>query len=208
MSKANSSKNWIKGHVKDPFVIQAQKDGYRSRAAYKLIEIDKKYHIIKPGIKAVDLGAAPGGWSQVLSNKIGATGRVVAADLLEMPPIKNIDFIQGNFEEEKVLRDIQDKLKNLPVDLVISDMAPNISGIKMVDQQRAIYLNELALEFVKNNLKQNGFFLVKSFVGADFEKFLNELKLHFKKVFKIKPDSSRSRSSEIFLLGSEFQSKA
>ncbi len=208
MSKANSSKNWIKGHVKDPFVIQAQKDGYRSRAAYKLIEIDKKYHIIKPGIKAVDLGAAPGGWSQVLSNKIGATGRVVAADLLEMPPIKNIDFIQGNFEEEKVLRDIQDKLKNLPVDLVTSDMAPNISGIKMVDQQRAIYLNELALEFVKNNLKQNGFFLVKSFVGADFEKFLNELKLHFKKVFKIKPDSSRSRSSEIFLLGYEFQSKA
>jgi 23S rRNA (uridine2552-2'-O)-methyltransferase len=208
MSKANSSKNWIKGHVKDPFVIQAQKDGYRSRAAYKLIEIDKKYHIIKPGIKAVDLGAAPGGWSQVLSNKIGATGRVVAADLLEMPPIKNIDFIQGNFEEEKVLRDIQDKLKNLPVDLVISDMAPNISGIKMVDQQRAIYLNELALEFVKNNLKQNGFFLVKSFVGADFEKFLNELKLHFKKVFKIKPDSSRRRSSEIFLLGYEFQSKA
>lgn len=208
MSKANSSKNWIKGHVKDPFVIQAQKDGYRSRAAYKLIEIDKKYHIIKPGIKAVDLGAAPGGWSQVLSKKIGATGRVVAADLLEMPPIKNIDFIQGNFEEEKVLRDIQDKLKNLPVDLVISDMAPNISGIKMVDQQRAIYLNELALEFVKNNLKQNGFFLVKSFVGADFEKFLNELKLHFKKVFKIKPDSSRSRSSEIFLLGYEFQSKA
>ena len=208
MSKANSSKNWIKGHVKDPFVIQAQKDGYRSRAAYKLIEIDKKYHIIKPGINAVDLGAAPGGWSQVLSNKIGATGRVVAADLLEMPPIKNIDFIQGNFEEEKVLRDIQDKLKNLPVDLVISDMAPNISGIKMVDQQRAIYLNELALEFVKNNLKQNGFFLVKSFVGADFENFLNELKLHFKKVFKIKPDSSRSRSSEIFLLGYEFQSKA
>ena len=208
MSKANSSKNWIKGHVKDPFVIQAQKDGYRSRAAYKLIEIDKKYHIIKPGIKAVDLGAAPGGWSQVLSNKIGATGRVIAADLLEMPPIKNIDFIQGNFEEEKVLRDIQDKLKNLPVDLVISDMAPNISGIKMVDQQRAIYLNELALEFVKNNLKQNGFFLVKSFVGANFDKFLNELKLHFKKVFKIKPDSSRSRSSEIFLLGYEFQSKA
>lgn len=208
MSKANSSKNWIKGHVKDPFVIQAQKDGYRSRAAYKLIEIDKKYHIIKPGINAVDLGASPGGWSQVLSKKIGATGRVVAADLLEMPPIKNIDFIQGNFEEEKVLRDIQDKLKNLPVDLVISDMAPNISGIKMVDQQRAIYLNELALEFVKNNLKQNGFFLVKSFVGADFEKFLNELKLHFKKVFKIKPDSSRSRSSEIFLLGYEFQSKA
>jgi len=207
MSKANSSKNWIKGHVKDPFVIQAQKDGYRSRAAYKLIEIDKKYHIIKPGIKAVDLGAAPGGWSQVLSNKIGATGRVVAADLLEMPPIKNIDFIQGNFEEEKVLRDIQDKLKNLPVDLVISDMAPNISGIKMVDQQRAIYLNELALEFVKNNLKQNGFFLVKSFVGADFEKFLNELKLHFKKVFKIKPDSSRREALKFFYWVMSFSQK-
>ena len=204
MSKANNSKNWIKEHVKDPFVIQAQKDGYRSRAAYKLIEIEKKYRIIKSGSSAVDLGAAPGGWSQVLSKKIGGNGKVVAVDLLEMPPIKNIDFIQGDFEDEAVLQNVEDKLKNMPVDLVISDMAPNISGIKLVDQQRAIYLNELALEFAKNHLKQNGFFLVKSFVGADFEEYVKNLRLNFKKVFKIKPDSSRSRSSEIFLLGYEF----
>jgi len=204
MSKANNSKNWIKEHVKDPFVIQAQKDGYRSRAAYKLIEIEKKYRIIKSGSTAVDLGAAPGGWSQVLSKKIGGNGKVVAVDLLEMPPIKNIDFIQGDFEDEAVLQNVEDKLKNMSVDLVISDMAPNISGIKLVDQQRAIYLNELALEFAKNHLKQNGFFLVKSFVGADFEEYVKNLRLNFKKVFKIKPDSSRSRSSEIFLLGYGF----
>lgn len=204
MSKANNSKNWIKGHVKDPFVIQAQKDGYRSRAAYKLIEIDKKYKIIKSGITAVDLGAAPGGWSQVLSKKIGLKGKVVGIDLLEVSPIKGIDFIQGDFMQEEILNEMVDKLENKPVDLVISDMAPNISGIKLVDQQRAIYLNELALEFAKNHLKQNGFFLVKSFVGADFEEYVKNLRLNFKKVFKIKPDSSRSRSSEIFLLGYEF----
>ena len=204
MSKANNSKNWIKGHVKDPFVIQAQKDGYRSRAAYKLIEIDNKYKIIKPGIAAVDLGAAPGGWSQVLSKRIGLNGKVVAIDLLEISPINGIDFIQGDFEQEEVLKEMMDKLKNKPLDLVISDMAPNISGIKMVDQQKAINLNELALDFAKKHLKQNGFFLVKSFVGKDFEEYVKNLRACFKKVFKIKPDSSRSRSSEIFLLGYEF----
>ena len=204
MSKANNSKNWIKGHVKDPFVIQAQKDGYRSRAAYKLIEIDKKYKIIKSGITVVDLGAAPGGWSQVLSKKIGLKGKVVGIDLLEVSPIKGIDFIQGDFMQEEILNEMVDKLENKPVDLVISDMAPNISGIKMVDQQRAINLNELALDFASKHLKQNGFFLVKSFVGIDFEEYVKNLRACFKKVFKIKPDSSRSRSSEIFLLGYEY----
>ena len=204
MSKANNSKNWIKNHVKDPFVIQAQKDGYRSRAAYKLIEIDKKYKIIKSGITAVDMGAAPGGWSQVLSKKIGLNGKIIGIDLLDVTPIKGIDFIQGDFTQEEVLRKMIDKLKNKPVDLVISDMAPNISGIKMVDQQRAINLNELALDFAKKHLKQNGFFLVKSFVGIDFEEYVKNLRACFKKVFKIKPDSSRSRSSEIFLLGYEY----
>ena len=204
MSKANNSKNWIKNHVKDPFVIQAQKDGYRSRAAYKLIEIDKKYKIIKSGITAVDMGAAPGGWSQVLSKKIGSNGKIIAIDLLDVNPIQGIDFIQGDFTQEEVLRKMIDKLKNKPVDLVISDMAPNISGIKMVDQQRAINLNELALDFASKHLKQNGFFLVKSFVGIDFEEYVKNLRACFKKVFKIKPDSSRSRSSEIFLLGYEY----
>jgi len=204
MSKANNSKNWIKGHVKDPFVIQAQKDGYRSRAAYKLIEIDKKYKIIKSGITAVDLGAAPGGWSQVLSKKIGLKGKVVGIDLLEVPPIKGIDFIQGDFMQVEILNEMVDKLENKPVDLVISDMAPNISGIKMVDQQKAIYLNELAFDFASKHLKQNGCFLVKSFVGKDFEEYVKNLRTRFKKVYKIKPDSSRSRSAEIFLLGYEF----
>ena len=204
MSKANNSKNWIKGHVKDPFVIQAQKDGYRSRAAYKLIEIDKKYKIIKSGITAVDLGAAPGGWSQVLTKKIGLKGKVIGIDLLEVPPIKGIDFIQGDFMQEEILNEMVDKLENKPVDLVISDMAPNISGIKMVDQQKAIYLNELAFDFASKHLKQNGCFLVKSFVGKDFEEFVKNLRSSFKKVYKIKPDSSRSRSAEIFLLGYEF----
>ena len=184
MSKANNSKNWIKSHVKDPFVIQAQKDGYRSRAAYKLIEIDNKYKIIKPGIAAADLGAAPGGWSQVLSKRIGLNGKVVAIDLLEVSPINGIDFIQGDFEQEEVLKEMMDKLKNKPLDLVISDMAPNISGIKMVDQQRAINLNELALDFAKKHLKQNGFFLVKTFIGADFEEYVMDLRSYFKKVFK------------------------
>ena len=204
MSKANNSKNWIKGHVKDPFVIQAQKDGYRSRAAYKLIEIDKKYKIIKSGITAVDLGAAPGGWSQVLSKKIGLKGKVVGIDLLEVAPIKGIDFIQGDFMQEEILNEMVDKLENKPVDLVISDMAPNISGIKMVDQQKAIYLNELAFDFASKHLKQNGCFLVKSFVGKDFEEYVKNLRSCFKKVYKIKPDSSRSKSAEIFLLGYEF----
>ena len=204
MSKANNSKNWIKNHVKDPFVIQAQKDGYRSRAAYKLIEIDKKYRIIKSGITAVDLGAAPGGWSQVLSRKIGLKGKIIGIDLLEINPIKGIDFIQGDFMQEEVLKKMIDKLKNKRVDLVISDMAPNISGVKVVDQQRAINLNELALDFALKHLKQNGFFLVKSFVGSNFEEYVKNLRASFKKVFKIKPDSSRSRSSEIFLLGYEF----
>ena len=204
MSKANNSKNWIKDHVKDPFVIQAQKDGYRSRAAYKLIEIDKKYKIIKSGITAVDLGAAPGGWSQVLTKKIGLKGMVIGIDLLEVAPIKGIDFIQGDFMQEEILNEMVDKLENKPIDLVISDMAPNISGIKMVDQQKAIYLNELAFDFASKHLKQNGCFLVKSFVGKDFEEFVKDLKSCFKKVYKIKPDSSRSRSAEIFLLGYEF----
>ena len=176
----SKNRSWIKQHVKDPYVKQSQVDGYRSRASYKLLEIVEKDRLIRSGMTVVDLGSAPGGWSQVAARLVGHTGRVHALDLLPMDSIAGVDFIQGDFTEEDVFDELLRLIENRPVDLVISDMAPNISGIKMVDQQRAIYLNELALEFVKNNLKQNGFFLVKSFVGADFEKFLNELKLHFK----------------------------
>ena len=204
MKKNRISKNWINKQKRDIYVRQSQVDGYRARSAYKLIEIDEKYNLFKKNTTVIDLGSAPGSWSQVAVKKIGMNGKVIALDLLEMEPIKKVDFIQGDFRDNDVLSKVENKLNNLAVDLVISDMAPNISGIKMVDQQRAINLNELALDFAKKHLKQNGFFLVKTFVGADFEEYVKDLRSYFKKVFKIKPDSSRSRSSEIFLLGHEF----
>ena len=190
-------------HVSDSFVKQAQKDGYRSRAAYKLIEIDEKYNLLKKNMNVIDLGSAPGSWSQVAAKRAGPKGRVIALDLLEMQPIKNVEFVQGDFRDNKVLIEVESKLNNLEIDLVISDMAPNISGIKVVDQSAAIYLNELALEFSCNWLKLNGHLLVKSFIGADFDNFVDSVKPLFKKVLRIKPSSSRDRSSEIFVLGYE-----
>ena len=188
-------------HISDVFVKQAKKDGYRSRAAYKLIEIDEKYNLFKKNMIVVDLGSAPGSWSQVAANKIGIKGKIIALDLLEMEPIKKVEFIQGDFRDNKSLIEIEKELNNLEVDLVISDMAPNISGIKVVDQSAAIYLNELALDFSCNWLKPNGHLLVKSFIGADFDSFVGSMKPFFKKVMRIKPSSSRGRSSEIFVLG-------
>ncbi len=204
MKRTRTSKGWMSEHTSDLFVKQAQRDGYRSRAAYKLLEINEKYDLFKPGLVIIDLGSAPGSWSQVVIKEIGTRGKLIALDLLEMKPIKNVEFVQGDFRENTVLDAIKNKLKDFKFDLVISDMAPNISGVKVVDQQRAINLNELALDFALKHLKQNGFFLVKSFVGSNFEEYVKNLRASFKKVFKIKPDSSRSRSSEIFLLGYEF----
>jgi len=188
-------------HISDLFVKQAQKDGYRSRAAYKLIEINEKYNIFKENMTIVDLGSAPGSWSQVAVKRIGSKGKVIALDLLEMHPIKKVEFIQGDFRDDKVLIELENKLNNSEIDLVISDMAPNISGIKVVDQSAAIYLNELALDFSCNWLKPNGHLLVKSFIGTDFDSFVDSVKPFFKKVIRIKPSSSRDRSSEIFVLG-------
>ncbi len=201
MKRTRTSKSWMSEHISDVFVKQAQKDGYRSRAAYKLIEIDEKHNLFKENMTIVDLGSAPGSWSQVAIKRIGLKGRVIALDLLEMQPIKNVEFIQGDFRDNKVLIEVENKLKNLEIDLVISDMAPNISGIKVVDQSAAIYLNELALDFSCNWLKPNGHLLVKSFIGADFDSFVDSVKPFFKKVIRIKPSSSRDRSSEIFVLG-------
>ena len=203
MKRTRTSKSWMSEHISDVFVKQAQKDGYRSRAAYKLIEIDEKHNLFEENMTIVDLGSAPGSWSQVAIKRIGLKGRVIALDLLEMQPIKNVEFIQGDFRDNKVLIEVENKLKNLEIDLVISDMAPNISGIKVVDQSAAIYLNELALDFSCNWLKPNGHLLVKSFIGADFDSFIDSVKPFFKKVIRIKPSSSRSRSSEIFVLGYE-----
>ena len=203
MKRTRTSKSWMSEHISDSFVKQAQKDGYRSRAAYKLIEIDEKYNLFKENMVIVDLGSAPGSWSQLAANKIGMKGKVIALDLLEMQPVKKVEFIQGDFRDNKILIEIEKKLNNLEVDLVISDMAPNISGIKVVDQSAAIYLNELALDFSCNWLKPNGHLLVKSFIGADFDSFVDSVKPFFKKVIRVKPSSSRSRSSEIFVLGYE-----
>ena len=201
MKRTRTSKSWMAEHVSDSFVRQAQKDGYRSRAAYKLIEIDEKYNLFKENMTVLDLGSAPGSWSQVAVKRIGLKGNVIALDLLEMQPIKKVEFIQGDFRDNKILIELENKLKNSVVDLVISDMAPNISGVKVVDQSAAIYLNELALDFSCNWLKPNGHLLVKSFIGADFDSFVGSMKPFFKKVMRIKPSSSRGRSSEIFVLG-------
>ena len=206
MKRTKTSKNWMHEHVDDFYVQEAQKQGYRSRAAFKLIQANEKYKFIKHDSRAVDLGAAPGSWSEVLSRLIGKSGRIVALDILEMQNIKNVEFIQGDFREQLVLQKIEKLLENDKLDLVISDMAPNISGIKVKDQLGIIYLNELALDFSLKWLKPNGHFLVKSFVGADFEKFLGEVKRQFKIVTTFKPKASRDRSSEIFIYGSEFLS--
>ena len=203
MKRTRTSKSWMSEHISDVFVKQAKKDGYRSRAAYKLIEIDEKYNLFKEKMTVVDMGSAPGSWSQVAIKRIGLKGNVIALDLLEMQPVKKVEFIQGDFRDNKVLIEIEKKLNNLEVDLVISDMAPNISGIKVVDQSAAIYLNELALDFSCNWLKPNGHLLVKSFIGADFDSFVDSVKPFFKKVIRVKPSSSRGRSSEIFVLGYE-----
>ena len=199
MNKTN--KNWIKEHITDTYVKKAQLEGYRSRAAYKLIEINRKYKLFKKNMKVIDLGSAPGGWSQVAAELVGNSGKIFSVDLLDMTPIKNTEFIQGDFSDTEVLMELEKKISNLGIDLVISDMAPNISGIKTVDQSRAIYLNELVLDFSVNWLKPNGNMLVKSFIGADFDNYIKTIKTLFKRVIRIKPDSSRSRSSEIFILG-------
>mgnify|MGYP001276608705 CR=1 FL=1 len=203
MKRTRTSKSWMSEHISDSFVKQAQKDGYRSRAAYKLIEIDEKYNILKKNMVVIDLGSSPGSWSQLASKKIGLNGKVIAIDLIEMQPISNVEFIQGDFRDDNMLKEIEKNLNKLDVDLVISDMAPNITGIKVVDQSAAIHLNELALDFSCNWLKPNGHFLVKSFIGADFDSFVKSIKPFFKKVIRIKPSSSRDRSSEIFVLGYE-----
>jgi 23S rRNA (uridine2552-2'-O)-methyltransferase len=196
-----SSKAWMHEHVNDEFVKRAQKEGYRARAAYKLIEIDDKDKLIKPGMTIVDLGATPGSWSQVANQRLKGQGRIIALDLLEMEPIKGVEFIQGDFREEAVLRQLESSLQGKQVDLVIADMAPNMSGITVVDQAGAAYLTELALEFSRDWLKPSGNFLVKVFIGAGFDEILASMRGLFDKVVTRKPKASRGRSNEVYLLG-------
>lgn len=201
MKPTRTSKAWMQEHLNDPYVKLAQKDGYRARAAYKLIEIDDKDKLIKPGMTVVDLGSAPGSWSQVAVQRLKGQGKVIALDILDMQPIGGVTFIQGDFREESVLRLLEEKLNKTQVDLVIADMAPNISGVRDVDQAGAAYLTELALEFSKEWLKPNGNFLVKVFIGAGFEEVLQNMRQMFDKVVTRKPKASRDRSSEVYLLG-------
>lgn len=188
-------------HVNDEFVRRARQEGYRARAAYKLIEIDDRDKLIRPGMTIVDLGAAPGSWSQVASRRLQGRGHVIALDLLEMAPVNGVTFIQGDFREQAVLEQLEQALNGQSVDLVIADMAPNISGISDVDQARAMYLTELALDFSFKWLKPGGRFLVKVFNGSGFEEIVQNMRQGFDKVAVRKPKASRDRSSEVYLLG-------
>ena len=188
-------------HLNDEYVKRAQKEGYRARAAYKLIEIDDKDKLIKPGMTIVDLGSTPGSWCQVAVQRLKGQGKIIALDILDMTGIAGVTFIQGDFREETVLNQLEAALNNKPVDLVIADMAPNISGISDVDQAGAMHLTELALEFSQQWLKPNGNFLVKVFIGAGFDDMVKTMRQQFDKVVTRKPKASRDRSSEVYLLG-------
>lgn len=205
MARSKSSHRWLQEHVNDPYVKQAQKDGYRSRSSYKLLELNEKDRLIRPGMLIMDLGSAPGGWSQVAGRLVGDKGRVLATDILPMEPLKNVDFIQGDFREEAVFTQILDLLKGDKPDLIISDIAPNISGIDSADQASSMYLVELALDMARKVLKPRGNFVAKVFQGAGSEAYLKELRSSFEKVSIRKPAASRSRSREVYVVAKGFK---
>lgn len=201
MKPAKTSKTWMAAHVNDSFVQQARQAGYRSRAAYKLLEIDARDRLFVPGMTVVDLGSTPGSWSQVALSAVGQKGRVIALDILPMQPIPGVVFIQGDFRENEVLAELEQTLAEKKVDLVISDMSPNLTGIHVSDQARSAYLAELALEFCDAHLNPGKSFLVKVFQGSGFESFRQLMQASFDKVVTVKPKASRDRSKEVYLLG-------
>ncbi|MBD8598706.1 23S rRNA (uridine(2552)-2'-O)-methyltransferase RlmE [Pseudomonas sp. W2Oct36] len=205
MARSKTSHNWLKEHFDDKYVKMAQRDGYRSRASYKLLEIQEKDKIIRPGMTVIDLGAAPGGWSQVTSRLIGGQGRLIASDILEMDSIPDVTFIQGDFTQDEVLAQILEAVGNTQVDLVISDMAPNMSGLSAVDMPRAMFLCELALDLAGRVLRPGGDFLIKVFQGEGFDVYHKDIRKLFDKVQMRKPLSSRDRSREQYLLGRGFR---
>ncbi len=200
MAHSKSSRRWLREHFEDEYVNMAQKQGYRSRALYKLDEIQQKDRVIQPGMTVVDLGAAPGSWSQYASRLVGTTGQVVATDILPMEPVSGVFFVQGDFREDDVLQKLLQALGGRGVDLVMSDMAPNISGMQAVDQPRAMYLAELAVEFAQQTVRPSGGLLVKVFQGEGFDALLTGLRSQYRKVVIRKPRSSRARSREVYVL--------
>ena len=205
MGRSKSSSRWMQEHFEDEYVKMAQVQGYRSRAVFKLKEIQEKDHLIKPGMNVIDLGAAPGGWSQFARQLMGKKDKLIALDILPMEPLDGVDFIQGDFREEAVLDLLHTTLEGAPVNLVMSDMAPNMSGNKGVDQPRAIYLGELALDTAKTVLTKEGSFLVKLFHGEGFEAFHLDVQRYFTKVVIRKPKASRPRSNEVYILAKGFK---
>jgi len=200
MKKSSSSKQWLRRHVNDPYVQRSKKEGFRSRSAYKLIEIDERDKLLRAGQVVVDLGSAPGGWSQVAAKKVGGSGAVVAIDLLEMEAIAGVTFLQADFTSPAGLEALQSALAGRKADIVLSDMAPNMTGIPVTDQARAMALAEIALEFARLHLKRDGMLLVKVFQGAGHAEFIKALRESFAKVLVRKPESSRGESAEQYLL--------
>ncbi|MCP4044360.1 MAG: 23S rRNA (uridine(2552)-2'-O)-methyltransferase RlmE [Gammaproteobacteria bacterium] len=201
MAKSKSSRRWLTEHFDDQFVKKAQQQGFRSRAAFKLMELDEKYRLIRKGMRVVDLGSAPGSWTQVVQRTLGESGQVIALDILPMDPVPGVSFIKGDFTEDEPLALLEQALSGQNADLVLSDMAPNMSGMGAVDQPRAMYLAELALDFVSKWLEPGGNFVVKVFHGEGFDDFVKETRSLFEKVQIRKPSASRPRSREVYILG-------
>ncbi len=200
MAKSSSSRQWLREHESDAYVQLARRQGYRARSAFKLLDIDRRDRLLRPGMTVVDLGAAPGGWSQVCAERVGGSGRVVAVDLLPFDPLPKVVFIQGDFTEEPILHAVQTALGDRELDLVLSDMAPNISGIPSADHPRSIYLVEIVRDFCLERLKPKGSMLVKVFQGQGFDSYLRDLRTRFAQVLVRKPKASRGRSAEVYLL--------
>ncbi|GMU44278.1 MAG: 23S rRNA (uridine(2552)-2'-O)-methyltransferase RlmE [Xanthomonadales bacterium] len=205
MARSKSSGRWLDEHFSDPYVRRAQVEGMRSRAAYKLEELIERDHLLRPGMVIVDLGAAPGGWSQVAQDRLKGKGRVIALDILEMAPLSGVEFIHGDFTQETVLQQLEQTLAGAQVDLVLSDMAPNMSGVPSVDQARSMRLAELALDFARRHCKRGGGFLVKLFQGEGFDGFIKDVRAAFDRLHLRKPKASRGRSREIYALGTGFR---
>jgi 23S rRNA (uridine2552-2'-O)-methyltransferase len=205
MARSKTSKKWLDEHVNDPYVKRAQIDGYRSRASYKLIEINEKDKLIRPGNIALDLGSAPGGWSQIMAPWVGDKGRCIASDILPMDSLADVTFIQGDFTEESVFDEIMASINGAPVDVVVSDMAPNLSGVNATDQYSSMYLVELALDMARQVLKPGGNFCAKVFQGVGYEEYLKDVRTSFDKVLIRKPSASRPRSREVYIVGKGFK---